>query len=126
MNELVNPAANLIDSIQGLDLKLLKLGILSLKLFDLPELLIELLMVRMQHGGLEGQCRAADGEDADWKDFAHDKHGDCYQHLKLIIGNINGRGINRLGGCDWFVRLREVGRERGKEETGVECFCVGG
>lgn len=65
----------MVNSIQGLYLKLLKFGILSLKLFELPELLIELLVVRMQDGGLEGQRRAADGEDADWKDFTHDKHG---------------------------------------------------
>ena len=75
MDELVDPAANMVDSVKGLHLKLIKLGILALKLFDLPELLVELLVVRMQHGGLEGEGRAADGEDADWKDFAHDKHG---------------------------------------------------
>lgn len=80
MNELVNSAANVIDSVHGLDLKLLKLGILALKLFDLPELMVELLVVRMQHGGLEGQRRATNGEDADGKDFAHDKHG-----LSLVI-----------------------------------------
>lgn len=72
---MVNSAANEVDSIQGLNFKLLKLGILALKLFDLPELLIELLMIGMEDGGLEGEGRAADGEDADWKDFAHDKHG---------------------------------------------------
>lgn len=61
----VDPAADKVDSLHGLHFKANKLLILALEFPDLPKLLIELLMVRVQDSGLEGQSRASYGEDTD-------------------------------------------------------------
>lgn len=74
LNQMVDPAANDVDGVQSLDLKFVKLLILALKLPDLSELLVELLVVRVQHGGLEGQCRTSNSEDAHRQYLFHDKH----------------------------------------------------
>lgn len=74
LNQMVDSVANEVDGVQSFDLEVFELLILALKFPDLSELLVELLVVRVQHGGLEGQSRAAYSEDAHWQYLFHEEH----------------------------------------------------
>jgi hypothetical protein len=58
--EYIDLAFNMLDCLKGLFLKDLQLLILHLHLFDLVELLIELVVEGMQHSGLKRECAASD------------------------------------------------------------------
>jgi hypothetical protein len=74
LDEAINPAADKVDCIHGFLLELLKLPVLGLKLLELFEALIELVVVGVQDGGLEGERATSNSENADWQDSLHDEH----------------------------------------------------
>ena len=62
--QLVDLAGHVVDCLQRLALEILEGVVLQFHVADLVELLIELFVEGVENGGLEGECAAADGEDA--------------------------------------------------------------
>lgn len=72
----IHLVADMIDCIHGFRLEGLHLHLLHLQLFDLLELLVQLLMEGVQDSGLEGEGSASHSEYTGWQYFSRKKHKD--------------------------------------------------
>jgi hypothetical protein len=99
LDETIDPAADKVDSVQCLPLEVVELLVLALELPDLFELMVELLVVRVQHSGLEGQSRTSNCEDAHRQYLFHDKHFSTMviNSRKLLYSKNKGNTINIRG-----------------------------
>lgn len=62
--QLIDLTAHVVHCVKRFRFKIFKSVVLHLHVADLMKLFVQLLMEGMEDGGLEGECAAADGEDA--------------------------------------------------------------